>query len=133
MDTAIRLADAVTASAVLGFVGLSLRLAMAPGPDTFMVLRYSLRGRRAGLAAAAGPALGSLVWAAVVAVGLASLLEQSASAYRVVKIAGGLYLMHLGLRALLQRYSDHASRDDTDEPPVRSPSVWAALRAGLLS
>ena len=88
---------------IIAFVGLSLLLAMTPGPDTFLVLRFSLRGARSGVAAAAGSALGSMLWASAVAVGLASLLEQSATAYRIVKIAGGLYLICLGLRVLLRR------------------------------
>ncbi len=33
---------------------------------------------------------------------LAALLEQSAEVFRVVKIAGGLYLMYLGISALLK-------------------------------
>ena len=83
---------------IIGFVGLSLLLAMTPGPDTFLVLRFSLQNSRSGLAAATGSALGSLLWAFAVAVGLASLLEQSATAYRIVKIAGGLYLIYLGYK-----------------------------------
>ena len=88
---------------IIAFIGLCLVLAMTPGPDTFLVLRFSLQDSRAGLAAAAGSALGSMVWAFAIAAGLASLLEESATAYRIVKIAGGLYLIYLGLRVLLRR------------------------------
>ena len=94
---------------IMAFVGLSLLLAMTPGPDTFLVLRFSLRDAKSGIAAAAGSALGSLLWALAVAVGLASLLEQSAAAYRIVKIAGGLYLIYLGLRVLLRRRQEATS------------------------
>ena len=66
---------------IIAFVGLSLLLAMTPGPDTFLVLRFSLRDTKSGLAAAAGSALGSLLWAFAVAVGLASLLEQIGRAH----------------------------------------------------
>ena len=105
---------------IIGFVGLSLLLAMTPGPDTFLVLRFSLQNSRSGMAAAAGSALGSLFWAFAVAVGLASLLEQSATAYRMVKIAGGIYLIYLGVRALLRRHREGAS--DLSEPSARRPS-----------
>lgn len=88
---------------IIAFAGLSLLLAMTPGPDTFLVLRFSLQGSRRGVAAVTGVALGSLLWALAVAAGLASLLEHSAAAYRIVKIAGGLYLIYLGLRILLSR------------------------------
>ena len=108
----------MTASLIMAFVGLSLLLAMTPGPDTFLVLRFSLRDAKSGIAAAAGSALGSLLWAFAVAVGLASLLEQSATAYRIVKIAGGLYLIYLGLRVLLRRRQEATS--NLAQPPGKA-------------
>src|SRR6187200_100121 len=113
----------MTASMIIAFVGLSLLLAMTPGPDTFLVLRFSLCDAKSGMAAAAGSALGSLLWAFAVAVGLASLLEQSATAYRIVKIAGGLYLIYLGLRVLLRR-QQHAASTPAEQPTqIQSPAV----------
>jgi threonine/homoserine/homoserine lactone efflux protein len=121
----------MTASMIITFAGLCLLLAMTPGPDTFLVLRFSLQNSRSGLAAATGSALGSLLWAFAVAIGLASLLEQSATAYRVVKLAGGLYLIYLGLRVLLRRRQQVAS--DLSEPPSRGQTHVAAFGSGLLS
>jgi threonine/homoserine/homoserine lactone efflux protein len=116
---------------IMAFVGLSLLLAMTPGPDTFLVLRFSLRDARSGIAAAAGSALGSLLWAFAVAVGLASLLEQSATAYRIVKIAGGLYLIYLGLRVLLRRRQGATSNPAERPTGERAPA--AAFGSGLMS
>lgn len=116
---------------IIAFVGLCLVLAMTPGPDTFLVLRFSLQDSRAGVAAAAGSALGSMVWAFAIAVGLASLLEESATAYRIVKIAGGLYLIYLGLRVLLHRRETMAS--DPSKRPAGRHSAVAAFGSGLLS
>jgi threonine/homoserine/homoserine lactone efflux protein len=62
---------------------------------------------------------------------LASLLEQSATAYRVVKIAGGLYLIYLGLRALLRRRHDVSS--DLSERPKPAQTSISAFGSGLLS
>ena len=121
----------MTASMIIAFAGLCLLLAMTPGPDSFLVLRFSLQSPRSGVAAAAGSALGSLIWAFAVAVGLASLLEQSATAYRIVKIAGGLYLIYLGLRALLRRRHDVSS--DQSERPTRAQTSFSAFGSGLLS
>lgn len=121
----------MTASLIMAFVGLSLLLAMTPGPDTFLVLRFSLRDAKSGIAAAAGSALGSLLWAFAVAVGLASLLEQSAAAYRIVKIAGGLYLIYLGLRVLLRRR--HEATSNLAERPTRDRAPAAAFGSGVMS
>ena len=94
----------VSLDALLGFAALCLLLELTPGPNTFLVLRHSLHGARTGALTALGSAAGALVWAVAVAVGLAALLEQSADAYRLLKILGGLYLVHLGARAF------HSSR-----------------------
>lgn len=87
-------------------------------------------GIRPGIAAAIGSALGGIVWAVVVAAGLAALLEQSATAYRALKVIGGVYLVYLGVRALLQ----HRRKVGVTEPiePVASP-VTPAFFAGMLS
>lgn len=92
----------MTFVSLLGFAGLCVMLALIPGPDTFLILRISLNRASAGIAAAAGCGLGAVVWGALVGLGLAALLEQSAEVFRVVKIAGGLYLMYLGISALLK-------------------------------
>ncbi|HEY4268545.1 MAG TPA: LysE family translocator [Galbitalea sp.] len=132
----------MSVAAYLAFCGLCVVLALTPGPDTFLTLRYSLLRVRTGLASAAGSSLGSLIWAALVGIGLAALLEQSADAYRVVKILGGAYLLFLGIRAFWQARRARASADalaDDDaaevERAVKRPRGGAigAFGAGLLS
>lgn len=114
---------------LLSFIGLCILLALTPGPDSFLVLRYSLGGVRPGIAAAVGSALGGIVWAVVVAAGLAALLEQSATAYRVLKVIGGLYLIYLGVRALLE----HRRAQAAPEVEPVAASVRSAFGAGLVS
>ncbi|WP_285115372.1 LysE family translocator [Leifsonia sp. fls2-241-R2A-40a] len=120
----------MTVASLLAFAGLCLVLALTPGPDTFLVLRFSLSRQSAGIAAAAGTALGSLVWALAVALGLAALLEQSAEVYRILKIIGGLYLVYLGVMAFI------ASRKRTStgvEPALRRTTLRSGFAAGMLS
>jgi threonine/homoserine/homoserine lactone efflux protein len=119
----------MTTGALLGFAGLCLLLAIAPGPDTFLVLRYGLGGARYGVFASAGSAIGSLFWAAAVALGLADLLNSSPTAFLVVKVVGGLYLLYLGVVGFLQR--DQVV-DTGGDGPVRSGWV-PSFRSGVLS
>jgi threonine/homoserine/homoserine lactone efflux protein len=119
----------MTATSILAFAGLCTLLALTPGPDTFLVLRYSLVRMRAGIAASIGSAIGSLMWAAAVAFGLAALLEQSAEAYRVIKIVGGLYLVYLGVSAFLASRKG-AGRLELEPPRVR---LHSSLLAGVVS
>lgn len=122
---------------LLGFLGLCVLLALTPGPDTFLVLRYAIAGRRPAVAAALGSALGGVVWAVVVAAGVAALLEQSATAYRVLKIAGGIYLVYLGFRTLYDRRRARAAASRADPAaatvPARAVSTRSAALAGVLS
>lgn len=117
--------------ALVSFVLLCVLLNLTPGPDSFLILRYSLGSVRGGIAAAVGSALGYLVWAAAIGLGLAALMEQSATAYRVVKIAGGIYLLYLGVVALM-RLRKTAKQAET-VTAVSRRSVISAAGAGLMS
>lgn len=120
----------MTFSLLLGFAGVCFLLAILPGPDSFLVLRYSIGGLKPGIAAAMGVSIGGFLWAALVAVGLAAIVEQSATVYRVIKVLGGLYLLYLGVRAFMARRKNKA----TGEPLVPvAASMRSAFGAGVLS
>ncbi|MFE2956865.1 LysE family translocator [Nocardia tengchongensis] len=120
---------------LLSFAGLCVLLALTPGPDTFLVLRFSMAGPRPGIAAAVGSAFGGIVWATVVAAGVAALLEQSATAYRTLKVIGGIYLLYLGIRALLEhrRVRNEAAEAEIAVSQGKPASMGSAFAAGLLS
>jgi len=110
---------------------------VTPGPDTFLVLRIALNRPSAGIAAAAGSALGAIAWAALVGVGLAAILEQSAELFRWVKIAGGLYLLYLGVSSFIKsRKAAKAAKLGAEGAGSNEPlpySRLSALGAGALS
>jgi threonine/homoserine/homoserine lactone efflux protein len=122
----------MTAVTLFAFAGLCLLLSVTPGPDTFLVLRISLQSARAGVAAAFGSAVASLVWAALVGVGLAAVLEESAEVFRWLKIAGGLYLLYLGISSLTRARRTTTSAT-AGHSPRRSYSRKAGFGAGALS
>ena len=91
---------------LLGFALASLVLIVVPGPGVlFVVGRALAHGRRTALATALGHAAGNYMVAACVAVGLGALLQRSAQAFVIVKIAGALYLIWLGIHAIRRRKS----------------------------
>ncbi|MEV7663304.1 LysE family translocator [Paenarthrobacter sp. NPDC089316] len=123
----------MTLASLAAFAGLCLVLSVTPGPDTFLVLRIALNRPSAGIAAAAGSALGAIAWAALVGVGLAAILEQSAELFRWLKIAGGLYLLYLGVSSFIKsRRAAKAGASGAAEEPLPY-SRLAALGAGALS
>jgi threonine/homoserine/homoserine lactone efflux protein len=89
------------------FLVASLALLLVPGPAVLYVVARSVQqGRRAGLASVVGIHVGTLVHIAAATVGLSALLASSAVAFTVVKIAGAVYLVGLGLWTLFSRRSE---------------------------
>jgi threonine/homoserine/homoserine lactone efflux protein len=122
----------MTLGSLAAFIGLCVVLALTPGPDSFLVLRYSLSNVQAGLSAALGSSLGSIFWAALVGIGLAALLEQSAEAYRMVKIIGGLYLIYLGISAFVHSRRSHPAPQERDARGTGG-QLRSSFFAGLVS
>lgn len=86
---------------LLSFLGISIILTIAPGPDNLMVLAHSLsRGPRAGLALALGCTAGCLTHILWATLGLSAALAASPRAFFVLKLAGAAYLLWLGWQAL---------------------------------
>ncbi|HLP31416.1 MAG TPA: LysE family transporter, partial [Geothrix sp.] len=74
------------ADTLLAFFGLSLLLALAPGPDNlFVLVQSALRGPRAGMLVVLGLCTGLLVHTGAVALGLAALLAASPFPFKVIK------------------------------------------------
>jgi threonine/homoserine/homoserine lactone efflux protein len=109
----------VPASAtLLTFVVIAAGFAALPGPSNMYVVSQGLRaGRRAGLAAAAGCAIGAMVYVTATCVGLSALLASSVTALTVLHYVGGAYLVFLGIRFLRDRST--APTFDRDGPPRR--------------
>ncbi|RPH45769.1 MAG: LysE family translocator [Burkholderiales bacterium] len=85
----------------LAFVAASAVLLLLPGPTILTVISYSVtHGRRANLPLVAGVALGDSTALVLSLLGLGALLATSAVWFTVVKWAGGLYLLWLGVKLL---------------------------------
>ena len=92
-------------------------LNITPGPDTAYIIGRSVaQGRAAGLMSALGISAGCCMHAIASAFGLTAILAASATAFTAIKLAGGAYLVYLGLRMLLTRASARPAASD----PVRA-------------
>jgi len=87
-------------SALLG-IGLTILIgASSPGPSFVVTSRIAIsRSRHDGLLAALGMGLGGLGFAIASLLGLSGLLLSVPSAYWVLKVTGGIYLIYLGISA----------------------------------
>jgi threonine/homoserine/homoserine lactone efflux protein len=119
----------ITGGQLLGFALASLVLIVIPGPGVLFVIGRALaHGRRTALATALGHAGGNYLVAACVAVGLGTLLQRSVEAFVIVKVAGALYLIWLGIHAIRQRKSLAAALA-VSVPPREG---WRAVRDGVV-
>lgn len=113
-----------TLHTLLAFFGLSLLLAISPGPDNIFVLMQSMqRGWRMGLAVVLGLCLGILGHTAAVALGLAAVVAASATLFSLIKWCGAAYLLYLAWgawRAPAGGLVPHA-------PHSAAPAPWSAL------
>lgn len=83
------------------FLLASFVLAITPGPGVlYIVTRSLVQGRQSGLVSVVGVAFGNLGNALAASVGLAALFAVSSLAFSVVKYAGALYLVYLGVQML---------------------------------
>lgn len=101
-----------------------------PGPDVLLVSQTALaRTRRAALLAGLGVVLGIACWAALALLGIGLLFQAFPWIHGAVKVAGGAYLLWMGVN--LWRSS---ARPDAQAAPIQAPlSDLAALRAGFLT
>src|SRR4051794_31606556 len=106
-------------SALELFAIAALALIVIPGPAVLYIVSQSVgHGRRSGLAAVAGVELGAFVHVAGAALGVSAVIASSATAFSALKLAGGAYLIVLGIRRLRER----------DAAPAAAPARVRALR-----
>jgi len=81
------------------FLAAALVIAAVPGPGIFYVAARTLSGgRTAGVASTFGTALGGMIHVIAGALGVSAIILASAELFTVLKFAGALYLVWLGIR-----------------------------------
>jgi threonine/homoserine/homoserine lactone efflux protein len=115
---------------LVAFIIACVAIILAPGPSVMFVLARAIAwGRWVAWLTAAGNALGMLALAGVIAVGLGPLFQRSALLLEVVQVAGGVYLIYLGVDALRKRGTHAADMLQVEET---RPTTWRILREGFL-
>ena len=106
------------------FLLAALAIALSPGPGIFYVAARTLAGGRdEGLASSFGTGIGGLVHVGAGAIGVSALVLASAEAFTLLKIAGAVYLVWIGVKTV--RDAQH----DTDIAAGMSAEATGARRA----
>lgn len=102
---------------------------LSPGPNFFATAHIATtQSRERGLILSLGIAVGTAIWATASLIGLGLLFETAAWLYQIVKLAGGGYLVYMGVRTILS-----ARRSPTaPEMAVRTVSAKTAFWRGIV-
>ena len=112
---------------ILAFVSATILLAFLPGPDNVYVLTESLTsGRKQGVAISLGLALGVLVHTTASALGISIILQQSTTAFNIIKVVGAAYLLYLAY--LAWKDQDEITIEDALKEPT---AFWKQVRVGF--
>lgn len=120
----------MTLTAFLAVAFLHLMAAISPGPAVLMSARTGVtEGLRTGAFLAMGIGAGAVIWAAAALFGLALIFQAAPALLWALKIAGGLYLIHMAWG--MWRDADKPLDMSTSGRPPRSAA--SAFRLGLIT
>ena len=94
----------ISSGHLLGYAAASFVVIVIPGPSVVFVIGRALAyGRRTALSTVCGNAAGNYVVAVCVAIGIGAIVQRSETVFTVLKLAGALYLIWLGVGAIRRR------------------------------
>lgn len=110
------------------FMSATFALNITPGPDMLYVIARSVsQGRSAGILSALGISTGTLFHIAAVALGLSAFLAAVPAAYMAIRIAGGIYLIYLGVRAF------YSASESSDRVALKPASMRRIFMQGVIT
>jgi len=119
------------------FVVSGLALNLTPGADMLFVIdRAMSRGTWAGIAAALGIAVGSALHLLLAVIGVSALLAASPAAMNLLKLAGGAYLLWLGLTLMKSNLAAQAAVPETSPDHVTDdllPAFFKGVAVNVLN
>lgn len=109
------------------FLGMMAVFAVTPGPANLFAIATGVRGGpRAALLGVAGMNAASMVWIAAAAMGLGALVHAYPDAFRLIAIAGALYVAWLGAKSLWSAWKGGGDLKD-----VKGANADTAFRDGF--
>lgn len=117
----------------IAFLIASGAVVVTPGPDTMLIIRYTMSsGRRVGVATVAGVQLGLIVHTLLAIFGITFIIASSPALFQAVAIAGAGYLAWLGIQAFLS-HSTGLGLSSTG-PSVNGHKAWRdAMMCNILN
>jgi threonine/homoserine/homoserine lactone efflux protein len=116
------------------YVGACFVLVIVPGPDMiYMLSRCIAQGKKAGLMAAIGFNLGGYFHMTMAILGLSAILATSAFAFMLIKWAGAVYLVYLGITAICSKTGPIALNASGLTSRSARTILWQAFLSDVLN
>ncbi len=113
----------------ISFFGISVLLALSPGPDNiFVLLQSALHGLRVGISIVLGLCSGLIFHTLLVTLGVATLLKTSPTAFFMLKVVGALYLLYLAYLTAKSKPISISTETSSAKPKM---NLWQYYRRGV--
>lgn len=97
------------------FILSGILLNITPGADTLYILGRGIsQGRKSAIISALGISTGCLVHTILAAFGLSAILQNSIFAFNLIKWAGAIYLIYLGIKSFKSKGLSLENFENTD-------------------
>lgn len=121
-------------SGIIAFVGLVLVLTITPGSDTLLTIKNTIHGgQSAGLLTVLGVTCGLLGHVLLAILGLSFILAQNPTLFSLIKLAGALYIIYLGIKSIMGLFHRPDSENDLNNVKFQKSNAILYFQEGLLT
>lgn len=113
----------MTIAAYLGLLGTWIAAITTPGPDTVQIIRLGSRSRHLAVWAAVGICTGNILWPIVTMAGLSALIAAFPWILAVLYLAGGLFLIRMGIGSLRSGWAERQAEQRVSDPSSSDAST----------
>jgi threonine/homoserine/homoserine lactone efflux protein len=107
------------------FIIMSIMLIILPGPDTAIVTKNTLAGGSArGIKTVTGTISALLIHTLAAVAGLSAIIVKSAFLFSILKYAGAIYLVYLGIKSIMALKNNALSEEITEPGKYKNKSYF---------
>ncbi len=115
-------------SILIPFLTASVLLTFMPGPDIIFVIMQSItNGKKYGIVTALGLVSGIIIHTALIAFGIAVMIQRSDTLFVMIKILGAIYLFYLAFKTF--KSSSEIHLEDVDRTKI---SLFSLYKQGFI-
>jgi len=116
------------------FLIASIFMNITPGADTLYILGRSIsQGKKAGILSALGISTGAIIHIIFATLGLSILLAKSATAFEVLKYLGAIYLIVLGIKAVIKKTDGKFELNEEDGTTAYKKIYFSGILTNILN